>query len=701
MINAGVIGYGLCAVAFLVLSFLLAVGSRAGWQGRSVLLASFLTFVWSVYASVQASTENLDNIYLSILELLREGSWLLFLIILLANASLTGGVKKLLLLSGKVVLPVLFSLCLYMVLYELEILIYTPLLDFNNLILMRLVVVVIGLIFVGQLYRDSHSDSKRTVKFLFFGIGGLFAYDIYFYVDALIFNRIDVGVWNARGFVNVLAVPLIATSIIQSKGWSVDIFVSREAAFNGAAAIGIGLYILLMATGGFYIRKYGGGLGGVAQLAFFFGVSGALFILMFSVKMRARLRVFIVKHFRHYKYDYREEWLRVIRLLSTKQERQELQENSIRVLADVVESSEAGLWVRDEAGVYNAVATWNMDGFEKYSEKDLSSMVKFLHQWQWVIDLDEYVATPDLYKDLELPDWIEGETKFWLIVPLMLQSKIYGFVILGHPSVPIRIGWEERDLLLTAGRQITSYFALMDMDEALTETKQFEAFNRLSAYVVHDLKNLVAQLSLVTLNAGKHSGNPVFMKDAIDTVGNAVEKMSKILSHLRKGHLETVHQENVSLDDLLQEVAKERENDKPQPLLQLNLTGVMLLVDRERLSAVLEHLVQNAQEATPDTGVVEIRLSGTEQQAVIEIVDNGCGMDKQFIRDRLFKPFDTTKGNAGMGIGVYESREVIRSLGGVLRVESEPGQGTTFRITLPLDNENILTDVGELQSGAV
>lgn len=701
MINAGVIGYAASAVVFLILTFLLAVGSRAGWQGRSVLLASFVTFVWSVFASIQSYVGIFDNTYLSLLELLREGSWLLFLIILLANARFSGEVNKLLLLSGKIVLPVLACLCLYMFLSELGVFTHTYLLDFTSLITIRLIVVIMGLIFVEQLFRNSHPENRWAVKFLFFGIGGIFVYDFYFYADALVFNRVDIDIWMARGYVNALAVLLIAMSIIQNKNWSIDIFVSRELVFHGVAVSVIGLYLLLMVTGGYYIRTYSGGWGGVAQIAFFFGAGLVLFILMYSRKMRARLRVFIVKHFRHYKYDYREEWLSVIRLLSTKQEKQELQKNAIRVLADIVESSEAGLWVRDGSGVYNAVAVWNMDEFVEYSEKDSSSMLEFLHQWQWVIDLDEYVAIPKLYQGLELPDWIGGEEKFWLIVPLMLQTKLYGFVILGHPRAPIRIGWEERDLLLTAGRQITSYFALMDMDEELAQTRQFEAFNRLSAYVVHDLKNLAAQLSLVVSNAGKHRDNPAFKEDAIDTVENAVEKMSKMLSQLRKGHLENVHRENVSLDDLLQEVVSHREHDKPQPLLQLNRAGVMVLADRERFGAVLEHLVQNAQEATPDIGSVEIRLGGTEKQAVIEIIDNGCGMDKQFIRDRLFKPFDTTKGNAGMGIGVYESREVIRSLGGSLNVESEPGQGTTFRITLLSGSENVLPSYGAREGDAV
>jgi len=704
MINAGVFGYAICAVVYLILSFLLAVGVRSGWQGRSALLASIVTFAWSLLASVQAYEENFDNIYISILELLREASWLLFLIVLLANANITRRVNKLLIPFGKIVLPVIICLCLYIFLYELGILIYTPLLDFSNLIFFRFIVVVVSLIFIEQLFRTSHPESKLAVKFLFLGIGGIFAYDFYFYVDALVYKRVDVDIWNIRGFVNALAVPLIATSIIRNKGWSIDIFVSREFVFNGVAVIGGGLYLLLMVTGWHYIRTYGNELHGVAQVTFFFVASGILFILMFSVKMRARLRVFITKHFRQYRYDYREEWLRVIRLLSTNLTKKELQENAIRVLADIVDSSKAGLWVKEEEGEYKLVAMCGMEGVEKYSEKEFSSMIRFLHQWQWIIDLDEHAGNPSLYQDLELPDWIEGEKDFWLVVPLLSQTTLYGFVILGHAQIPIKIGWEERDLLLTAGRQITSYFALMDMDEALAETRQFEAYNRLSAYVVHDLKNLVAQLSLVVSNAGKHRGNPAFMEDAIDTVENAAEKMNKLLLQLSKGqkrHIENVNQKNVYLDDLLQEVVDKRKHDRPQPSLAINHPGFTLLVDRERFGAVLEHLVQNAQEATPDNGKVEIQLSGTEQQVIIEIIDNGCGMDIQFVKERLFKPFDTTKGNAGMGIGVYETRDFIRSLGGSIIVESEVGQGTTFRIALPLNKEKPLTEVDGLQHDAV
>lgn len=704
MINAGVIGYSIGAVVFLILTFLLAVSARVGLQERSILLASFVSFVWSVFAGVQASTEQLNNIYLSLLELLRDGSWLLFLFVLLSDTRFSGRLKTLLLMSSKFVLPVLVFLSIYMFLSEVGIFPDISLLNFTGLVLVKFIVVAIGLAFIVQLLRGPYPENRLEYNFLFIGIGCIFAYDFYLYADALFANNISIDAWMARGYVNALAVPLIALSIVRNKNWSLDIFVSKDFIFYSVVFTGISLYLLLMAAGGYYIRIYGGDWGGVAQVAFFFGAGPVLFIWVFSGRMRARLRIFLAKKFQNYKYDYREEWLRVIRLLSTKQAKQELRTNAIRVLADIVESTEAGLWVKNDAGQYQAVAAWNLENLEACSEYDASSMPRFLRQWQWVIDLNEYVEAPDLYKDLELPDWINDKKEFWLIVPLMLQTELYGFVILGRARVPISIGWEERDLLLTTGRQITSFFALMDMDEALAETRQFEAFNRLSAYVVHDLKNLVAQLSLIVSNADKHKGNPAFMEDALDTVENAVEKMNKMLAQLRKGHTEysdNVRKENFSLDDLLREVVNNRGNDNPKPVLVLVREGINVQADRERVGAVLEHMIQNAQEATPDNGKVELRLEGSEQEAVIEITDTGCGMDQQFIQERLFRPFDTTKGNAGMGIGVYESREVIYSHGGSLTVESQPGQGTTFRITLSITNETEISDTAKLQGDAV
>jgi putative PEP-CTERM system histidine kinase len=214
--------------------------------------------------------------------------------------------------------------------------------------------------------------------------------------------------------------------------------------------------------------------------------------------------------------------------------------------------------------------------------------------------------------------------------------------------------------------------------------RQFEAFNRLSSYVVHDLKNVAAQLALVVTNAERHRSNPAFVDDAFNTVSNATQKMNRMLAQLRKGGREDSRKAIVDLATVLQEAVSLRSVMQPVPVLTAEPGGLLLLIDQDKLVNVLAHLIHNAQEASQPGGRVEVQARQQQEYAEIDIIDDGCGMDEQFIRERLFRPFDTTKGNAGMGIGAYESREFVWSQGGDMVVESQQGRGTRFRIRLPL-----------------
>jgi len=228
--------------------------------------------------------------------------------------------------------------------------------------------------------------------------------------------------------------------------------------------------------------------------------------------------------------------------------------------------------------------------------------------------------------------------------------------------------------------------------DALAESRQFEAFNRLSAYVVHDLKNLVAQLDLVVDNSKRHLHKPGFMEDALKTIDSASAKMNRLLGQLRKDRAEIGSTHAVNLGNVLEEIVAARSASQPAPVLDDSPQELRINADRDRLGAVIEHLVQNAQEATPPDGHVTVRVSGEDGWAFVEVEDDGCGMDAEFVAERLFKPFDTTKGNAGMGVGVYESREFVHALGGEISVESAPRRGTLFRVKLPTIAAPALTE---------
>jgi putative PEP-CTERM system histidine kinase len=218
----------------------------------------------------------------------------------------------------------------------------------------------------------------------------------------------------------------------------------------------------------------------------------------------------------------------------------------------------------------------------------------------------------------------------------------------------------------------------------LAEAKQFEGFNRLSAFVIHDLKNLIAQLSLVVRNAQKHHDNPEFMRDAIKTVDHAVGKMNTLMSQLRNSN-SVATAEIFDLQAAVLEAVEARKRQNPIPICDKVSLSVVVSANRQRLVSALEHIIHNAQDAAGKQGWVAVRLAMSHDElACVEIEDNGCGMSKEFIANSLFKPFATTKGLTGMGIGAYESREFARSLGGELRVRSEPGKGSLFVFEIPI-----------------
>jgi putative PEP-CTERM system histidine kinase len=682
----GIISYTTSAVFFFALLLVLLAGRSGVSFKRFLALASAASGLWAAVAALQAFYDT-SLIVCQLMELLRDLSWLAFLLYML-NARADGNRVMITgLRTARHAIYTFTAVTMLLALYR-----YfggsslSFFVGFDYALAGHLLLAVVGLVLLEQILRNTPVDLLRAIKYLCFGIGGMFVYDFYLYSDALLFQRIDPALWEARGFVNALVVPVIGISLARNPQWSPRVFISRRVIFHTSALLGSGIYLLAMGVGGYYVRDYGGTWGVVAQTIFLFGAVLLLFILLFSGPLRARLRVFINKHFFHYKYDYREEWLRFIRTLSSSDQNIPLPERVIRAMAQMIDCPGGVLWVRRDDGKYEPTACWNMDLPVSTSEPADSSLIRFLEIQKWVINLDEYQRDPGLYRslgDLEMPDWLKIAPDAWLISPLILQESLLGFVVLARASASHRdFNWEDSDLLKTSGSQAASYLAQHAISQALAEARQFEVFSRLSTYVVHDLKNLISQLSLVVSNAARHKSNPLFMENVISTVENSVSKMNRLLARLRDG-VQTDSRREVNLAKLLEEVVRDAQASRPVPVLECLEKDLTITADRDRLASVMGHVIRNAQEATQEHGHVTVRLQKVNGHAVVEVEDTGCGMDEAFMRVRLFRPFQTTKGASGMGIGVYEAREFVRSLGGDIHVESRPGEGTVFRIHFP------------------
>jgi putative PEP-CTERM system histidine kinase len=441
-----------------------------------------------------------------------------------------------------------------------------------------------------------------------------------------------------------------------------------------------------MALIGYFVKYLGGSWGGLLRIGFLAAGGVLLFTLLFSGTLRSRLRVFLSKHFFSYRYDYRVEWLRFTQGLAALSD---VPAGVTRTMASLTTSPGGMLIHRDANGELNELTTWELN---RPDYKNLGNLPEWILQSGWVIDLFEWRDSPDIYQGLNLPDWISSDHSLWLVIPLLFQDELEAVLLLSRTDLKHSVNWEDRDLLKTAGRQASALLAQHRASQALVEARQFDAFNRLSAYVIHDLKNILAQQSLIVSNARKHRDNPEFIDDMISTVDNSVKRMQRLMDQMRSG-LRSIDPAAVHLDRLLAQVVETRAVMQPVPQLDAAI-AVSVIADRERLSTVFSHLVQNAQEATPDDGAVKIQLTTSESTVKVCISDSGSGMSEDFVRERLFKPFESTKGLTGMGIGAFESREYVRQLGGDISVTSEPGLGSCFSITLPIADgvENTRSD---------
>ena len=685
------LGYTVFALRLVQLGYLRGPGQ---WSKRAILMAVALTALWGwlELALLLTGVPVLSALGM-LADQLRYASWFGFLLMLLhVNHFRTGTGSSNWLIFWAVALAVFGPLALGLGLFEISVLGEPARLVLFSAMAMP----VFALVLLEQVFRNATEDTLWGIKPLCLGLAGIYLFDLYLFSQAVLFNRPDDDALSIRGAVHALMVPLLLLSSTRRSDWISMIRLSPKAAFHSATLLIAGLYLIFISGVGYYVRYFGGDWGGALQLGLFVLALVMMVILALSGTMRARLRVFLGKHFFRYRYDYREEWLKFTRALTAKSSPQEMGEQVVRGLADMLESPGGGLWLRVKGGAaFSQTARWNLA--QVADKEDISSPIcQFMIEGGKIINLEEYRSFPRRYGALRIPVWLQDLPQAWLVVPLMVGDELIGFVVLASARTIVDVNWEVLDLLKTAGQQAASYLAQMQATEALLEVRKFDAFNRMSAFVVHDLKNIVTQLSLMMKNAKRLGANPEFQQDMLMTVENSLERMRQLMLQLREGATPPGTAFGVNLGAIVgrvQAVAAARGRHLEVDLMD----GVIARGHEERLERIIGHVVQNAFDATDPSGRVSLKLERAGGQARIVVTDTGHGMTQDFIRDRLFKPFQTTK-QAGMGIGAYESYQYVQELGGKIEVQSQVGQGTTVTLELPLFETQSKSDLHSAQT---
>jgi putative PEP-CTERM system histidine kinase len=550
-------------------------------------------------------------------------------------------------------------------------------------LVLRITTAAGALVLVHNIYGQAAPASRSHIRFAMLGLALLWIYDLNLYTVLYYRSASATRLMEWRGLAVAAAAPLFALAARSGGAWRVRL--SRAATFQSLSLLAICAYFALMAILATALRGTGVDWSSSLMVGALAVMTVGAMVIIPSARARGWVKIKLAKHLFEHRYDYRTEWLRFTETLGRAgPDAPPLSERIVKAFADIVDAPGGLLLVGDGGRGLSVATTLSWPGGNP-GEDALDESTDFWTQFEArerVLEFEGlrqgWASAED--KALAVPEWLLGEPSAWAAIPLLHQQRLVGLVLLAAPEYRRQLDWEDFDLLRTAGNQAASSLAEALGQEALSHAQRFEEFNRRFAFILHDIKNLVSQLSLLARNAERHADNPEFRADMVATLKSSVGKMNELLMRLAPQSQSRVQRvEPQPLRPILSAAIATKRRDR-----QVNLLGdasLSALVDTAALEQAVGHLLQNALDASSEEPV-SVRVDTDGPNVSIAISDKGVGMDGDFVRNRLFQPFASTK-PGGFGIGAFEARSLINAMGGRMSVDSRPGKGTTFTILLP------------------
>ncbi len=668
------------AVACAVVALLLARRTEHPRRERSAVIAAMaITAAWCVTNAAWGPGTSASDM----LETARNLAWLLVLYRLFGNDGRDHSLAPI----RPLVLVLVLVECLQPAIMVLGIRFGDTAtvheLAFSVAALFRALVAVGALVLLHNLFAGASAVSRQVLRWPAAALAGMWAYQLNFYALAWLGGTLPTEFLAMRGLVAGLVALLFAIGA-NARAAELKIVPSRAVAFQSLSLLVIGGYLFAIALVAESLSLFGGGLSRLTEVGFVFAAATFALLWLPSKRMRGWLRVKMFKHLFQHRYDYRAEWLRFNGTIGRAgPDAPALAVRAAQALADITDSQGAVLLLPADEGGMVLAGCWQWDDFPAQTTPCSPEFLALMERSGSIIELDAAgLDDADGEPAARVPSWLRGNRRAWAVVPLIHFDRLAGIAVLARPPIARRLDWEDFDLLKVVGRQLASYIAEQAGHEALVEASRFDEFNRRIAFVMHDIKNLASQLSLLARNAERHADNPAFRADMLVTLTKSAEKLNGLLARLgRYGATGGAARCPVDLAELARRLAKRYATIHAVELIHAE--ACMVLADGEALEQALAHLVQNAIDASVPGMAVYLDVSSDGLQGRVEVIDAGTGMSPQFVRDKLFKPFVSSK-EGGFGIGAFEARELVRAMGGRLDVESREGLGTRFAAILPL-----------------
>jgi putative PEP-CTERM system histidine kinase len=550
-----------------------------------------------------------------------------------------------------------------------------------------LIFLVISLFNLEVTLANASHSSRWKIKFEILGAVSLLAVLIFYYSQGLLYRTINMNLVPLRSLITIVGIALMAYSRFR-RGNSVKIQVSKQMAFKSVVLLAVGVYLIGLGLIGEGMKYFGDSFQRSMAIALAFLAGIAMVILLLSETVKRKIKVFLYENFYQHKYDYRVQWLQFTDRLSSSKTGDDLLKSIVCGFSEVFGMGCGALFLYDsDRQVYFNAASLGLE-HDDVMFKPRDPFIIFMLARKSLVNMYENESK----REVEQNEFFTRNAVSF-IIPLLHNDSLEGFIALGRPVDKGEMyNYEDCDLMNTLSRQATSAILNLRLSDELSRAKEMEAIGKLSAFILHDLKNLVTTLALVVDNAKHYIDNPEFQVDMLESLDGTVVKMNSLILRLKKLQDKgCLHREPADLMEIAAGAARQVGTAE----VRVSGAAVFSEVDVEEIHKLLLNLILNALDATVGKGEVSVEV-GFDDMAYIRVRDEGYGMSEDFLLKHLFKPFNTTK-EKGLGIGLYQCKQIAESHGGRIEVTSEVGRGSTFTVWLPTNGESI--EAGNLKNG--
>ena len=549
----------------------------------------------------------------------------------------------------------------------------------------QLVSAVVILMNLERTFRSAVGTMQWRIKFVVIGLGIIFGAQIYTASQALLFSNGILVLSSIDSVALLIGCALIVVAFLRSGFGEIDVYPSHAVLRTSLTFVLAGAYLFVVGVLAEVVARTGKADAFQLQALIVLLAFAGLAVALLSNRLRQKIRSLVTRHFKRPQYDFRRIWTRVTHSMSSAFGQSAMCAAAAKLISETFNVLSVSIWLLDEDHLAFGASTSRSASEANAVLQDPQQNFASIRMLTKPLDLEKAKgAHVEALKQISLSQFRTGGNR--ICVPLCAGSRCMGVAILADRVGGTPYTVEEFDLLKCVGDQVAVGLLNLQLSDEITRGKELEAFQAMSAFFVHDLKNAASTLSLTLNNLPLHFDDPVFRKDVLRGIGETADRINQLISRLTALRRLELNLAEVDLNSLVDDAVKGLNGTMNVKVVRDLCLQPKVKLDRDQFGSVINNLLLNARDAVGSDGEVRIQTAKDDEWAIISVADNGCGMTPEFVRSSLFRPFQTTK-KKGLGIGMFQSKMIVEAHHGRILVKSEPTVGTTFRIMLPLNHQ--------------